>query len=70
MTWRSAVPGCSPDSYPGGGRRDGNGDGNPGHRARSLLNGDVRLTSTTAIPTGAPLHLESKCMPRYATFST
>jgi hypothetical protein len=48
--------------YAGDGHRDGNGDGNPGRRARSRLNGPVRLTSATAIPTGAALHLESKCM--------
>ena len=47
-------------SRQGAGQHDGNGDGNPGRRARSRLNGPVRLTSAAVVPTAAPLHLESK----------
>src|SRR4051812_39815476 len=45
-----------------GHHRDGNNDGNPCRRARSRLNGPVRLTRVTTAPTVAPLHLESECM--------
>ena len=47
-----------------GHHRDGNNDGNPCRRARSRLNGPVRITSVTTAPTVAPLHLESKRPPQ------
>jgi hypothetical protein len=44
---------------------DGNGDGNPGRRARLRLNGDERTTRTDTAAALHPLHLESesRCLP-------